>query len=369
MLNSNDEASVDILHHQSLSRLYNRKHLVLTIAPTQNCNFDCSYCFEKWRTPGRMSDEVELAILNYLKVQKESNGLETVSLTWYGGEPLLEKERILSLGKGIKALGFEMLENEIITNGYLLDEKSLSIFSEVGIESIQITIDGFEELHNSKRPLIGGKPTFKRIIKNIDDFSISSYSNVFLVAIRINVDKSDVNQFLSIREWLKNRYPEDNVFVYPGWIHRDEGHPSRCNCLSRNETTNVVLELFKKGIEIEDMYPDDISFECLVRNPYSIIVGSKGELYKCYEDIGDDKKVVGNISDENTWTNMDLIASYSVGNDHFQDPICRACSYLPICQGGCPKRRYENKYEGKNYDCCTPFKDRLDDFIELKLKH
>ncbi len=369
VLNTNDEESVDILHHQSLSRIYNRKHLVLTIAPTQNCNFDCTYCFEKNRTSGRMNDAVEQAILSYLQKQKQQHGLESVSLTWYGGEPLLEKKRLLSLGKGIKDLGFEMLENEVITNGYLFDENCYEIFSETGVSSIQITIDGLEDLHNKKRPLLGGKPTFDAIIKNIDNYCKSPCKNDFLIAIRVNVDKTDVDRFLSTRDWLKERYPADNILVYPGWIHRDETHPSRCNCLSRNETTDVVLDLYKKqGIQIEGLYPDDISFECLVRNPYSLIIGREGELYKCYEDIGIKEKVVGNIQDKRIWTNIDLLAKYAVGIDHFQDPKCRACSYLPICYGGCPKRRFENKYEGKHYDCCTPFKGRLDDYIELQMQ-
>ncbi|MCG8484722.1 MAG: SPASM domain-containing protein [Clostridia bacterium] len=366
VIDNDDEASIEVLHHQSLSRIYNKKHLVLTIAPTQNCNFDCKYCFEKWRTPGKMNDNVEDAIINYLKEQKKLNGLESISLTWYGGEPLLEKERILSLGSRIKKLGFEMLENEIITNGYLFDEKCYSILSEIEIESVQITIDGFEELHNQKRPLIGGKPTFDTIVKNLDNFFKSNYKNDFLIAIRVNVDKSDVDHFLSTRKWLKERYSADNLVVYPGWIHRDEAHPSRCNCLSRNEATDVVLNLYEKeNIQIEELYPGDISFECLVRNPYSIIIGWKGEMYKCYEDIGVEELIIGNILDKQIWSNIELIAKYSVGLDHFQDPTCRACPYLPICHGGCPKRRYENKYEGKNNDCCTPFKGRLDDYINL----
>ena len=76
--------------------------------------------------------------------------------------------------------------------------------------------------------------------------------------------------------------------------------------------------------------------------------------------------VVGNLHDKNIWMNHELIAKYAVGIDHYQDPECRKCSYLPICHGGCPIRRLENKYEGKSNDCCTPFKGRLEDFLELQ---
>ena len=60
-----DDALVDILHHQSMSRLYSKKTMVLTIAPTQSCNFACTYCFEKWRQSGALSNRTEDAIINY----------------------------------------------------------------------------------------------------------------------------------------------------------------------------------------------------------------------------------------------------------------------------------------------------------------
>lgn len=43
ILVDDDDILVEIMHHQSMARIFNRKHLVLTIAPTQNCNFSCTY--------------------------------------------------------------------------------------------------------------------------------------------------------------------------------------------------------------------------------------------------------------------------------------------------------------------------------------
>lgn len=67
-----DDALVDILHHQSMSRLYSKKTMVLTIAPTQSCNFACTYCFEKWRQSGALSNRTEDA--NYKLYQASKAG-------------------------------------------------------------------------------------------------------------------------------------------------------------------------------------------------------------------------------------------------------------------------------------------------------
>jgi uncharacterized protein len=84
ILVADDDALVEQLHHQSLSRIFDKKHLVLTIAPTHNCNFNCGYCYEKWRNPGSMSDETEEAIVRYLKERMSQDGMDTINLTWYG---------------------------------------------------------------------------------------------------------------------------------------------------------------------------------------------------------------------------------------------------------------------------------------------
>ena len=75
-----DERLIEQMHHQSLERIFDKKHMVLTIAPTQNCNFNCEYCYEKWRTPGSMSDETEDAIIKYLEKRIDEDGLDTLNL-------------------------------------------------------------------------------------------------------------------------------------------------------------------------------------------------------------------------------------------------------------------------------------------------
>ncbi|NOU62301.1 radical SAM/SPASM domain-containing protein [Marinifilum caeruleilacunae] len=366
ILVENDDFLVERMHHESMSRIYDKKHLVLTIAPTQYCNFNCTYCYENWRTKGSMSDETEEALIRYLEQQKRHNGLESLSLTWYGGEPLIEYNRIKSLGQKIKKLGFHIHENEIVTNGYLFDEKRIQILTDVGINQIQITIDGFKSVHDKTRPLLNGQGTFDKIIQNLDRFYAGSHNNVISIALRVNIDKSNKSSYLDIYNWLSKRYPFETFVVYPGWIHLDENNEKKCDCFTRNEATDFCFELCKNhGIISEKLYPDDINMECMARNPNSMIVGWQGEIYKCFEDLGNENLIVGSLHNEDIWTNHMLISKYAMGIDHYQDTVCRKCSYLPICYGGCPIRRLENKYEGKLNDCCTPFKGRLEEFLEL----
>jgi len=72
----------------------------LIIAPTTGCNFECPYCFEPKKNPRSVTKETIDKIIDYVNNQKE---IETVSLTWYGGEPLLMEAEIETIHKRLKS--------------------------------------------------------------------------------------------------------------------------------------------------------------------------------------------------------------------------------------------------------------------------
>lgn len=61
-------------------------YMNLIIAPTMNCNFRCSYCFEKkFRNTKMMDLSLTQKIIDFAKERK----VKHLKIDWYGGEPLL----------------------------------------------------------------------------------------------------------------------------------------------------------------------------------------------------------------------------------------------------------------------------------------
>lgn len=370
ILVENDDDLVNIMHMHSMARLFSKKHLVLTIAPTQACNFSCTYCYEKWRHGGVMTNETAQSIISYVRKAIDKDGLESVSLNWYGGEPLLQYKRVVELSKQFRDLGLNITENIVITNGYYFTPDVIDDLIEADIKEVQITIDGVKSIHDSRRPLSNGKGTFDTIIQNLDRHFSSKNKDNLVINLRVNIDKRNVNDYLRLNQWLTTRYESEKLFVYPGIIVLDESDSCSNFCLKRNEVTTLFLKLYNHyGIISESLYPDNINMECLARSPYgSMLIGPDGKIYKCFEELGDDSKAVGNINDEFCWANYTILSRYAIGIDHYSDSQCRKCSYLPICRGGCPIQRYNNIYKGRHNDCCTPYKGRIRDYIEIYAK-
>ena len=82
------------------------------------------------------------------------------------------------------------------------------------------------------------------------------------------------------------------------------------------------------------------------------VIGPKGELYKCWNDIGDENFIVGNVV-ENKITNYELLSRYIGGPNMMDDPKCCECKLFPICDGGCAWNRHKNIFNGASMQLCN----------------
>lgn len=117
-----DDDELSKIKYELLSSRFNNSNLSLTIAPTLACNFNCSYCYEKnAENKKSMNESTENSIIEFISEQIER--LNTLTISWYGGEPLLEFDRIKRLSEKIIKMCDEhnvIYTAFIVTNGYLL---------------------------------------------------------------------------------------------------------------------------------------------------------------------------------------------------------------------------------------------------------
>ena len=110
----NDQDEMNKIKYLTLLKRNNNEGLILTINPTLACNFACSYCFEKQHQNIFMSDAIENKIVNFISQHENA---KLLNVTWFGGEPLLAFNRIVSLTRKMQALGLKYKAG-MITNGY-----------------------------------------------------------------------------------------------------------------------------------------------------------------------------------------------------------------------------------------------------------
>lgn len=352
---------LEILKYNLLANRYSSKHLSLTIAPTLDCNFACIYCYEKGKRKALyMSQEVQNALINY--VEHQSKNISNLTIAWYGGEPLLALDVIDNITKKVLQICEKQdinYSSVIVTNGYNLTREVAKKIKEFRVESIQVTIDGPENIHNSRRPLKNGEPTFLTIIKNLSE----NIDVLPPVSLRINIDKENLEKIEEIFNILKDYKLEQKVYPYPGYVEPTNDCYSLNRCLTISDFSNFEYEFQMKAVNkgfknnFLDRYPIIKTNFCGADSINSVVIDPKGDLYKCWSDIGRDEYKIGNIIN-NELLNIDVYFNYML-YDVTQDSKCINCNVLPLCMGGCPRRRID-----KTVDRCGIYKYVLDKYIK-----
>lgn len=343
------------------ARCFSNTRLQLTINPTLGCNFACPYCFEGEHKVINMSEQTEDNIVSFVRNHKTAKNLE---VTWFGGEPLMAFHIIERLTHKLISLGLRY-DASMISNGYLLNRNIISKLEALRIHSIQITLDGPKQLHDSRRHLIGGGATFDKIIANIK--LCQELSPNTRIIVRVNIDRTNRDQFPVLFNHITS-LDLPNTVISPAFVTDCAAEEPNPNVLSDSEKAEYVKWLYHThNLNFDFFFPSHGRAGCSVRNLNTMVIGPKGELYRCWEDVGNEDRVYGNICGQ--VTNPTLLMRYVNASNQFKDQKCKDCLLLPVCAGGCPKHRMLNIYEGRNIDVCPLIKHDLDDFLYLHFLH
>lgn len=176
------------------------------------CNLKCSYCHFQNEDNGKLSglsQEFEsnemIAIADNIYCYVLENDVPVFKIGIVGaGETLLQFEKIRTLINHVKEKQYSRLQFYTITNGTVFKKDMLDFFFEnQSIINLNISLDGYEELHNI------GRERFKDVFKGIGKYEIKF-----------------------------NQKPPINCTVHQETIkHRDELH----NFLLSNQFKNVTF--------------------------------------------------------------------------------------------------------------------------------
>ena len=221
------------------------KHLTLQI--TQNCNLRCEYCIYsggyKNRTHSNkvMSFEVAGKAIDYLIAH--SGETESVSIGFYGGEPLLEFGLIKKCVEYAEKAGEgRRIVFAITTNATLLREPNISFLADHDFK-VLVSLDGPEAIHNKHRKYAGGSEgSFYALLKNVASIK-DKYPDFFKKNVSFNTVLDPENDFDSINDFVNNHEVFKNSQFNFSVI--DERYKDERNPVSNDFYAQKNYELFK----------------------------------------------------------------------------------------------------------------------------
>lgn len=324
------------------------------LLPTSYCNMACDYCGQQ-HTKQVLVGSHRNTILRRIQNAINESGTKSISIRWFGGEPLMAFAAIRQMSQIIieaADAARKDYESNITTNGALLDKRKLRVLvEECRVSTFHITLDGPAEIHDMHRPLKSGKKTFERLTSFLAEAVASPENRSIRFVLRTNVDVRNseyVSEYLhAMASCGFARRP--NVLFSLVAVHPWSNDVSALE-LSKKEFASReaawINEMSDLGLNFQ-LLPTDIKpLACGAVTRAAEVTSTSGRIFSCTEQplvlwhekhsaLADSAKLAADqlrpVGEFDDWDQS--VAQKKVP--------CGTCWMLPVCGGHCPKAWHE----------------------------
>ncbi len=314
------------------------------LALTSKCNLRCKYCYGKSCEDYLSFDEEQ----NYdfslpqdtnfkiSELKQYSKHDKDFSLTFYGGEPLLQINKIKEIMDNIDCKTYMMQ-----TNGILLDKLESKYLNK--LHTILVSIDGTKDHTDERR----GSGVYDTVIKNVNLIKQEGFKGEIIA--RMTVDET-CDIYESVTHLYENpnfsfssiHWQIDAQFWKADYKDRDFKAWSNKYNLGIKKLVNWWLDKIKQNKSVPKLYPFIAIMQTLLNNEkvpmrcgagHSLLgIQTNGKVVACPITAGYKPLYMGDIK---TSTLDDIKNNFIL-----PDGPCLKCSIKDICGGRC---LYANK--------------------------
>jgi len=307
------------------------KILRVVLSCTESCNLRCYYCFEENHPKTTFfEDSKPQQFIRFLKALFSQQGCKKLYITWFGGEPLLYFNEIVSLSAQIieacEVAGVEYRAS-IVTNATLLTPYVCNELEKCKISKVQITFDGDCErfIENKK----GNVAQWNSVMNCLP--IVTEKAGLVL---RFNMDSNNTS---AVKRILKQLFDmgvlQSSKIIF---ARINSSNPSFSEkILSWKEFFACKLELISyltSELELDNdtLFDELVPLEssCAMLLPNSIVIDSQGSCHKCEDKIG-------RAGTENICNSFDACIKKAQLNESCIRKSCKECVIYYICKGEC----------------------------------
>lgn len=374
ILVAHDEDELDLILEENKKSNEDTSDFYAVIQPTAACPLGCGYCGQA-HSSKNMSEQKQKDLIERYRKQIFSGNYKSISIGWFGAEPLVAFKVIENLSYELQKIARNKgipYSAKVVTNGLLLTKEiSKKLIEDHKINSIEFTLDGVKEFHDSRRHLKTGGATFDKIYNNLLDLVNVSEGRID-ISVRCNTDNRNKDGISPLIRQMSEDGLSDKVRVYFAQIH-SWGNDAHLLAASKEDFSSWeidwLIELAEYGFKTR-LLPSRNKNLCIAVSKESELIDPFGNVFSCtevslvpsYEENGENTYALGNISNAYLEKNS---RRDSLGNFYNKEVIakydCYTCRMLPTCGGACPKSWAEGNMP------CPPTKNNISERMVLEL--
>lgn len=284
-----------------------------SILVTENCNLACTYCFEVHNTKV-MTIETARKTLDFLCLNAVESGVGRFDAMIFGGEPLLNPdvvEEIFSYGVELSQKHNVTFTSNIITNCTVMNDRIKNMlikWRDPANLTVQLSVDGKEEVQNRYRITKTGGGSFHLVEKNIPIFKEIFADDPRRLSIHGCVNRETVGSLYESFHFFKYNWGFKNIWFLPvieeKWRLDDVVAYDEQNKLIFED----ILKTIKETGDVSPVYEYAPMDRCMDRQirPSApcgagknfVTVTCNGEIYPCHQIYfhdPDKETLIGNV--------------------------------------------------------------------------
>lgn len=289
-----------------LAQYLTDKYLSLTILPTEQCNFRCVYCYEDFSI-GKMKPETVSAIKKL--ITKRAPDLDELSISWFGGEPLVAKDIILDIAAFAMRIAQERpafkFNSGMTTNASLLTPHLLEKLVDLNVTQYQVSLDGPKEFHDKTRLRLGGSASFDAIWKNL--LAARALDKWFKFKLRLHVTPQNYEHMHELVDQIKTAFGDDPRYNF---FFREIGNYGGPNVgkfdilegEKRKKAMTALLSSVRNTTATTTEYQDPSTEACYAGKANAYVIRADGSLAKCTVAFSDPRNMIGRINSDGSFT-------------------------------------------------------------------
>ncbi|MDR2713802.1 MAG: thioether cross-link-forming SCIFF peptide maturase [Clostridiales bacterium] len=325
------------------------KSLCLNIC--HDCNLRCKYCFAGTGNFGgrRLLMPLETARQAIDLLLKESGPRPFCELDFFGGEPLLNFKVVQEAyyyGKEAAKKAGKQLKFTLTTNGYALDEATLSWLNQENI-SLVLSHDGRPRIHDAMRRLPDGSGSHAKVEANLNKAAASRPNGNYFI--RGTYSSNNLDFVEDIHFWLDQGYQylslEPAIAENQAAWRLTEEHLPRLG-REYQDLARLCYQRFAEGRPFNFFHfnLDLTKAPCLAKRLWGcgagyeyIAVTPEGDIYPCHQFVGNEAFILGNVTTgiKNNQLGKEFKAAHI-----YNKPACRNCWARYFCSCGCHANNY-----------------------------
>lgn len=306
------------------------------------CCFSCRYCGSR---AGKARNN-ELNTEECLEVASQLAELGCRRVSLIGGEVFMRSDWPVIT----KALTDQGVRASIITNGFLFTEKLIQTLKNTSVESVAISLDGPELIHDRFRQ----RGSFKSAVNAIDTLR----TNGIPVSVITTLHGENVSYLSEIYQVLKDR----SIFAWQLQACSPMGNASNGEISATIDFLEVIrfVESYMESAPFAIGIADNIGYytanelrlrgNMLARNGFSgcraglnfVGIDSAGNVRGC-ESMYDDYFIEGNLRNKSLREIWEEPGAFSYNRQFDQSKLegsCADCRFGSLCAGGCRSYNY-----------------------------